>query len=190
VNVLTEALITRTREELGIPRSYCVDRGMPTYEDAVELVSAGLDVAGREQWLRPAAAAAWHRMRAEAESDGAILLLVSAFRSFDQQRGILARKLVAGQTLEDILAVNMPPGYSQHHSGNAVDLATPGCALLSEDFERTEAFAWLRKCAASHGFSLTYPRGNSYGINYEPWHWAFSSDDKDDSGPQATESAV
>ena len=187
---VTEALITRTFETLGIPRSYCLDRGMPTYEDAVELVSAGLDVAGRERWLRPAAAAAWHRMRAEAEREGAILLLVSAFRSFDQHRGILERKLAAGQTLEDILAVNAPPGYSQHHSGNAVDLATPGCALLSEDFERTVAFEWLRKSAASHGCSLTYPRGNSYGINYEPWHWAFSSDEQDESGPEPTASAV
>jgi D-alanyl-D-alanine carboxypeptidase len=148
---------------------------MPIYEDATELISVGLDVAGREQWLRPAAAAGWHRMRAEAESHWVMLLLVSAFRSFEQQRQILERKLAAGQALEHILAVNAPPGYSQHHSGNAVDLATPGCALLSEDFERTDAFIWLQHHAASHGFSLTYPRGNSYGIAYEPWHWEFLS---------------
>src|SRR5207248_9684849 len=102
--------------------SYCAERGMPIYEEATELVSVGMDVAGREQFLRPAAAAAWHRMRAEAESHGVSLLLVSAFRSFEQQRRILERKLAAGQALEHILAVSAPPGYSQHHSGNSVDL--------------------------------------------------------------------
>jgi len=178
MSTLTQELITRTLEELGISTSYCADRGMPIYEEAADLVSVGLNVAGREQWLRPAAAAGWHHMRAEAESDGATLLLVSAFRSFEQQRQILERKLAAGQGLEHILAVNAPPGYSQHHSGNAVDLATPGCALLSEDFEHTGAFLWLRDHAASHGFSLTYPRGNAYGIAYEPWHWAFVSTGK------------
>jgi D-alanyl-D-alanine carboxypeptidase len=178
MSTLTQELITRTLEELGISTSYCADRGMPIYEEAADLVSVGLNVAGREQWLGPAAAAGWHHMRAEAESDGATLLLVSAFRSFEQQRQILERKLAAGQGLEHILAVNAPPGYSQHHSGNAVDLATPGCALLSEDFEHTGAFLWLRDHAASHGFSLTYPRGNAYGIAYEPWHWAFVSTGK------------
>jgi D-alanyl-D-alanine carboxypeptidase len=175
MSIVTQALIGRTLQELGIPQSYGPDRGMPIYEEAVDLVSVGLDVAGREQWLRPAAASAWHRMRNQAESDGVMLLLVSGFRSFEQQRQIWARKLAAGRTVEHILAANAPPGYSQHHSGNAVDLATPGCALLSEDFERTNAFAWLQEHAASDGFSLTYPKGNSYGIVYEPWHWAFVS---------------
>ena len=184
MSILTQELIARTLEELGIPAlyakaeverraSYCADRGMLIYEETADLVSVGRDVVGREQWLQPAAAAGWHRMRAEAESHGVMLLLVSAFRSFEQQRQILERKLAAGQALERILTVNAPPGYSQHHSGNAVDLATPGCALLSEDFEGTDAFRWLLHHAGSHGFSLTYPKGNSYGIAYEPWHWAF-----------------
>jgi len=178
MSIVDQGLITRTLQELGIPTSYGAERGLPVYEEAEDLVSVGLNVAGREQWLRPAAAAGWHHMRVEAESDGVALLLVSAFRSFEQQREILKRKLAAGQALEHILAVNAPPGYSQHHSGNAVDLATPGCALLSEDFEGTGAFLWLRDHAAPHGFSLTYPRGNPYGIAYEPWHWAFGLTDK------------
>jgi hypothetical protein len=48
VSTLTQASITRTLEELGIPTSYCTDRGMPICQEAAELVSVGLDVAGRE----------------------------------------------------------------------------------------------------------------------------------------------
>src|SRR5436309_1104193 len=99
MKTLTQELITRTLEELGIPASYGADRGMPIYEEAEDLVSVGLDIAGRERWLRPAAAAGWRQMRAKAESDGVTLLLMSAFRSFEQQRQILQRKLAAGQVL-------------------------------------------------------------------------------------------
>jgi LAS superfamily LD-carboxypeptidase LdcB len=68
----------------------------------------------------------------------------------------------------------MPPGHSQHHAGIAVDLGTPGNATLLEDFEQTPAFLWLHAHAHEFGFSLTYPRGNSSGLAYEPWHWAYT----------------
>jgi len=70
------------------------------------------------------------------------------------------------------LKVNTPPGYSEHHTGRAVDLATPGCPPLTEEFETTAAFAWLVRHAHRFGFTMRYPRGNRFGIAYEPWHWA------------------
>ena len=112
--------IARTLGELGIPASYAAGRCVPTYQEASHLVTAGLDTAGRTQRLRPEATAAWRQMQRAAKSDGVSLLLVSAFRSVGDQRRIFERKLGAGQTLEDILAVNVPPGFSQHHTGTAV----------------------------------------------------------------------
>ena len=35
------------------------------------------------------------------------------------------------------------PGYSEHHTGRAVDLTTPACDPLAEEFENTQAFDWL-----------------------------------------------
>mgnify|MGYP001336771283 CR=1 FL=1 len=170
--------VSRTLSELGVPASYAADRCVPTYQEASNLVTVGLDGAGRTQRLQPEAAAAWREMQRAAKSDGVTLLLVSAFRSVGDQRRIFERKLGAGQTLDAILAVNVPPGFSQHHTGAAVDLGTPGSTELLEDFEGTAAFRWLAAHAHAYGFSPTYPRGNSAGLAYEPWHWAFGQDEE------------
>jgi D-alanyl-D-alanine carboxypeptidase len=90
----------------------------------------------------------------------------------DYQARLIRKKINAGQKIGDILEVNAPPGFSEHHTGRAVDVATPGSRPLTEDFESTQAFAWLQRRAAEFGFSMSYPRDNPCGFVYEPWHWA------------------
>lgn len=133
----------------------------------------GTDIHEREQWLAPDAARAFVRMRDQAAHDCVPLQLVSAFRSAQYQLGILERKLERGQAIEDILRVSAAPGYSEHHSGRAIDLTTPGFAALEEAFEQSEAFAWLTRNAARFHFAMSYPRGNPHRIVYEPWHWCW-----------------
>ena len=70
-----------------------------------------------------------------------------------------------------------PPGFSEHHSGRALDLGTPGCDGLSEDFEATQAFEWLSESASRFGFVLSYPHDNAWGFSYEPWHWALREEE-------------
>ena len=89
------------------------------------------------------------------------------------------RKIAEGEELEDrmtaieeILKVSAAPGYSQHHTGGAADIASPGSRPLTEDFETSAAFGWLVEHAAEYEFSMTYPRDNAYGFIYEPWHWS------------------
>lgn len=148
------------------------EHGLPAQREASKLVRVGEDGLGRPLQMTPLCAERWHRMRGAAEADGVALLLVSAFRSVEQQREIFERKLERGDALEDILCVNAAPGFSEHHSGRALDLGAPGCVELSEAFEATPAFSWLRENAGRFGFELSYPRDNPYGIVYEPWHWA------------------
>jgi len=167
-----DARAAQVLTELGIPASYAADRQMRSYAEAADLVSVGVDIYGRDRQLTPHAAGLWAGLRAAAHQDGVVVLLVSAFRSLEYQRQIFERKIRAGESLEDILKVNTPPGYSEHHTGRAVDLATPGCPPLTEEFETTAAFAWLVRHAHRFGFAMTYPRGNRSGIAYEPWHWA------------------
>ena len=143
------------------------------FNEARELVSVGLDIQGREQRLTPEAAKAWIEMKAAAEKDGEVLQLVSAFRSVDYQKGIIQRKLAAGQSWEQILRVSALPGFSEHHTGRTIDVTTPGSKVLEEEFENTSAFRWLVKRAGEFGFTMTYPRGNKFGVAYEPWHWTF-----------------
>ncbi|WHZ18800.1 MAG: D-alanyl-D-alanine carboxypeptidase [Rhodanobacteraceae bacterium] len=158
---------------LGVPRDHGCIRKLRLQREPARLVSIGLDVHGREQWLQPRAARAFAAMRERAAHDGIELQVVSAFRSIEYQLGIIERKLSRGQTIAEILRVSAAPGYSEHHSGRCVDFTTPGFAALEEEFENSQAFAWLTRHARDFGFTLSYPRGNRHGIAYEPWHWCW-----------------
>jgi len=170
---------TRRREvlaeaaALGVPTDYGRMRRMTAVREPRELAFIGIDVHNRPQWLAVRAARAFARMHAKAHDDAIALDIVSAFRSAEYQLGILRGKRERGLSMADILRVSAAPGYSEHHSGRAVDLTTAGYAPLEEEFERSPAFAWLRKHAARFGFTLSYPRGNPHGIAYEPWHWCW-----------------
>lgn len=149
------------------------DARVPRVDEAAVLVSAGPDCLGRDAFLAPAAARAWEEMRLAAGVEGIELLLVSAFRSVDRQTAILRGKLAKGMSLEEALEYSAYPGFSEHHSGMAIDIGTPGARHLEEEFEHTAAFAWLCEYAAEFAFHMSYPRGNRFGIAYEPWHWCF-----------------
>jgi D-alanyl-D-alanine carboxypeptidase len=156
---------------LGIPAGYAAERHLTLQTEATEIVAARVLKDGRELKLTPATEAAWRAMVDAAAADGVTLLLISGFRSVDYQRSILERKLREGQSLEQILRVNAAPGFSEHHTGRAVDIGTPDCPPLEEAFENTDAFRWLARRAGDFGFRLSFPRGNPHGVIYEPWHW-------------------
>ena len=136
-------------------------------------VDAGFDRYRRPLWLRADAARAWLAMQAAALGEGIVLEAISGYRSHDYQLGIFERKLARGLHVDEILNVNAAPGYSEHHSGLALDIGTPGEPPAEESFEATQAFDWLSRHAAAHGFVMSYPRDNPHGIVYEPWHWRF-----------------
>jgi D-alanyl-D-alanine carboxypeptidase len=162
-------------DELGIPAELLAARGLCEYEEAPELELAEVGDDGREHRLTPSAAAAWRAMKQAAAADGVSIALASAFRSIERQAEIVRAKLARGDSVEQILAVSAPPGFSEHHTGRAIDVATPGSAALEPEFERSAAYAWLARNAARFGFRLSYARGNPLGYDYEPWHWCFES---------------
>lgn len=161
--------------ELGIPDNYARSRGWPLQREAAEteLISIGQDVFGRDQRMTHDAAQAWHAMRAAAHADDVILQPVSAYRSVQYQIDLIRRKLDAGRNIDAILKINAVPGYSEHHTGRAVDITTPDTEPLEDVFETTPAFQWLQHNAAHHNFHLSYPRNNHFNMAYEPWHWAW-----------------
>jgi D-alanyl-D-alanine carboxypeptidase len=168
-------MLRELHTELGIPEDYGQDGTRPEYAEASELVEVGPNLVGRMQRLTPEAAASWHAMQAAAAEDGVTLLLVSGYRSIDYQARLIRKKLNAGQSVTEILSVNAAPGHSEHHTGRAVDIATPGSRPLTAEFEGSAAFAWLSGHAAEYGFSMSYPRDNAAGFIYEPWHWALGA---------------
>ncbi len=162
-------------DALGIDAGAYAERtGLPLVPEPAWLALAGRDRYCRPLWLRVDAARAWRHLRDAALRDAIVLDAISGYRSHDYQLGIFARKRARGLGIDAILAVNAAPGHSEHHSGLALDLGTPGEPPAEESFESTPAFAWLRDNAADHGFSLSYPRDNPHGIVYEPWHWRYA----------------
>ena len=166
----------RIHQDLGIPADYGQQNCLPYYAEATELIEIGPNLVGRMQSLAPEAAVQWQQMVEAASVAGIRLLIVSGFRSFEYQAQLIRNKLNDGQSIEDILLVNAAPGFSQHHTGRAVDIVTPGCRPLTEEFEDSDGFAWLQERAADFGFALTYPRHNRFGFVYEPWHWALGDE--------------
>ncbi|MFT6433510.1 MAG: D-alanyl-D-alanine carboxypeptidase [Candidatus Azotimanducaceae bacterium] len=158
---------------LGISENFIDICKMPIQVEGKNLVPAGKDIFGRDQVMLPKTFTAWQRMQNAAKSENIELQLVSAFRSIVYQCEIIQRKLDRGEDVNDILKVNAAPGFSEHHTGRALDLTTPNCGTLDESFELTCAFKWLKDNADQFGFKLSYPANNPWGISYEPWHWAF-----------------
>ena len=158
---------------LGLDGSYGERSGLPLVAEPSWLALAGFDRYRRPLWLHPRAARAWTHLREAALRDGVVVDAISGYRSHDYQLGIFERKLARGLSVDDILAVNAAPGYSEHHSGRALDIGTPDEPAAEESFERTPAFTWLTTNANAYGFAMSYPRDNPHGIVYEPWHWCW-----------------
>ena len=126
--------------------------------------------------LRPAAAASLLAMQNAAAADGVDLVLLSAFRDERLQRELFFDVMSErNQSAVERARVSAPPGFSEHSTGFAIDLGDGrGPAThLSTSFEDTRAFRWLEANAARYHFRLSFPRDNSQGVNYEPWHWRY-----------------
>lgn len=152
-------------------------RGLRSYAEAdiATLETVATNEEGRQYQLIPAAAAAWRDMQRAAAADGYSLIVQSAFRSVARQVELIQARLEKGDTIAVILASIAPPGYSEHHTGCAVDIASRSHPALDESFADTPDYAWLTANAHQFGFTLSYPRGNLSGYVYEPWHWCWSA---------------
>lgn len=168
-------MLRRLHRELGIAPDYGADRGLTIHSEPApaNLVTVATTVNGRAIQLVAPAATAWHRMARAAADDSVELVPLSGYRSVARQADIMRAHLAHGRPLADLLASVAAPGYSEHHSGRALDLGVSESDDLSEAFGETPAFAWLSAHAATYGFHLSYPRGNPHGLVYEPWHWCW-----------------
>lgn len=104
--------------------------------------------------------------------------VASGYRSVEQQDAVLDRavkeNMDRGMTEEDArkeaLRTIARPGYSEHHTGLAVDLND-----VSDNFEETEAYHWLSEHAADYGFVQRYKKDkvDITGIDNESWHYRY-----------------
>ncbi len=171
---VTQLQLLESNQQLGIADDYGICRALVLQIDASELTDIGEDCWQRPQRMATEAAAAWSMMRHHAEIDNIKLLPVSAYRSTSYQTMLLQKKLDQGQSIEQVLQVSAAPGFSEHHSGRAIDITDEASNALEEKFAETAAYRWLNNNASDYGFTLSYPLGNPHRIAWEPWHWCWS----------------
>lgn len=130
----------------------------------------------RDERLHPEAASALLKMVAAARVQGIWLVPASGFRTLAQQRTLFNDQIAAKGSPEAAAKVSAPPGYSEHHTGYAVDLvdgSLPQVQDISAAFASAPAYRWLVSHAARFGFELSFPEKNPQGIAFEPWHWRY-----------------
>ncbi|MBQ7060764.1 MAG: M15 family metallopeptidase [Clostridia bacterium] len=102
------------------------------------------------------------------------LLVTSSFRTLEYQQRVYDEKL-AEQGAEYASMYVALPGFSEHHTGLAVDLSTMSAAGERVPLISHAAFEWVKAHCSDFGFILRYPVG-SEGIThvaFEPWHFRY-----------------
>ena len=133
----------------------------------------------QEQQLRGEAATAVKDMFDAAGKAGFNLVMASGYRSAQLQEvvynGYVARD---GQEAADRYSAR--PGTSEHQTGLALDITTPGRKCYLEIcFADTPEGKWLKQNAYKYGFHLRYQEGkeNITGYQFEPWHFRYVGND-------------
>ena len=107
------------------------------------------------------------------------LMLSSGYRSYAYQKDVyngLVKTL--GKSVADRQSAR--PGYSEHQTGLAVDVApTSGTCDLNVCFGQTPEGKWLANNAYKYGFIIRYPLNaeSITGYEYEPWHLRYIGTD-------------
>jgi D-alanyl-D-alanine carboxypeptidase len=128
---------------------------------------------GNGQYMRAEAASALQQMFGDAQSAGLKLTAASGYRSYSTQVATYNSEVKAyGQARAD--SESARPGYSEHQTGWAVDIAGGGC-YIEDCFGNTAEGKWAAANAYKYGFILRYTSANSTitGYRAEAWHFRY-----------------
>lgn len=111
----------------------------------------------------------------EADTDRHDILVNSSYRTYDEQDQIYQIKV--DQYSEEYASMFVAmPGFSEHHTGLAVDLTIYTDEKESKTFEdNTDYIDWMSENAHRFGFILRYPseKTDITKIGYENWHYRY-----------------
>lgn len=142
-------------------------------------------------YLRKEAYDAFVKMHDAAIKDGIQLSILSAFRSFNEQKEIWEGKwtgkvLYYGKNIAKsypdpverskyVLKYSSMPGTSRHHWGTDMDLNSLELSYYKTDAGK-KVYKWLTDNAPKFGFCQTYtPKDTARTTGYEEekWHWSY-----------------
>lgn len=133
---------------------------------------------------------AFLQMWSAARQDDVQLVIISATRNFDYQKGIWERKwfgktLLSGnrdaseiekpeERAKEIMLYSAMPGASRHHWGTDIDLNALNNGYFTAG-EGLRVFEWLTQNAEKFGFCRPYTDKSAGRTGYEEekWHWSY-----------------
>ncbi len=142
-------------------------------DDLVEVNNNYTSNNGKKFYLRKLILSDLIDMYNAANSENIILKIVSAYRSYEDQKNIFSQwEKTLG--VEEAKRVSAVAGASQHQLGTTVDLNS-----LEISFGNTNEGKWLAENAYKYGFIMSYPEGQEEltGYKYEPWHFRYIGKD-------------
>lgn len=125
---------------------------------------------GEEYRANREAVAALIQLFEAAKLDGLEMVVNSAYRSYDDQVGIMEfyRKWYGDSYVEKYVA---KPGFSEHQTGLAFDVGS----TTENVFADSEEYKWMQENAYKYGFIMRfYKKGETItGFRSEPWHYRY-----------------
>lgn len=146
-----------------VNKKHCIQPVGYTPDDLVTINGATISTKVADAFSRLyAAAAAAHQP----------FYVTSSFRSYQNQATTYAY-WVSTSGREGADTYSARPGYSEHQTGFAFDVATIGCVL--DCFGSTSQYTWLQQNAADYGFIQRYYSGYEAitGYKAEEWHYRY-----------------
>lgn len=124
------------------------------------------------------------QMLTDGSEEGRQFVVASGYRSRERQQQLLDEDIARDMQQEGMsyqeayekeTRETMPPGYSEHETGLAVDIVALDYQILDGQQELTEENIWLQENCSRYGFILRYPQGSEEitGVNYESWHFRY-----------------
>jgi zinc D-Ala-D-Ala carboxypeptidase len=170
-----ESIARQTTRQNSIPKPNQISITKYGHFPYRESSNESLVDSGNGQLLHHEAATAAKKMMQAARKDGVYIVPVSGYRDLTLQEELFAAQIQRRGSIQIAATVSAPPGYSEHHTGYALDFGDQNRPETDTEstFEQTDAFQWLAQNAHQYGFEMSFPPGNAQGVMYEPWHWRY-----------------
>lgn len=121
---------------------------------------------------------AYNKLKKSLKKKNINIDIVSIFRSIESQQK-LWDDWTTQKGIEYVKKYVARPGYSEHHTGLAIDICIlkDGKPMSDESMleDRKKTFNDIHKELYKYGFILRYPREKEEitGYSYEPWHFRY-----------------
>lgn len=127
-----------------------------------------------EMYAKPEVVSGMNEMMAAFQTQSGIssIMVSSAYRNVDDQQKMYDNDLKNNGT--DTSETVAKAGYSEHHSGYALDLSYKSAAGYAY-LDGSGSYSWLNENCYKYGFIIRYPDGktSATGMAYEPWHFRY-----------------